>query len=130
MTLDDAAIERLLPRVKHRPGMTGFECYSFGDVAHAVRAAIEQYAAEQCGSGEPVAWLYKIKMRNRGRMEYASVSDSERRDDDITDAEWATRIVEPLYSAPPKREPLTEDEIAVAYRSLSDNDRRALIEKM
>lgn len=80
----------------------------------ALRAAIEQYAAEQRGSGEPVAWLYKIKMRNRGRMEYASVSDSERRDDDITDAEWATRIVEPLYAAPPKREPYTEAQIDAA----------------
>lgn len=52
-SLDDATIERLLPRVKHRPGMHGFECYSFGDVAHAVRAAIEQYAR---GDAEPVAW--------------------------------------------------------------------------
>ena len=33
-------IQSLLKRVNHKPGMDGYECYSFGDVAHAVRKAM------------------------------------------------------------------------------------------
>lgn len=38
--LSDDDVARLLPRMKHRPGMVGYECYSFLDVAQTVRAAV------------------------------------------------------------------------------------------
>lgn len=108
MTIDDV-METAEGFAKTRNGD-----YAGIDAARAaLRAAIEQYAAEQRGSGEPVAWHTESR-DVFGKWWYSDDKAN------FPDAQ-------PLYTAPPKREPLTDEQIrSICYASGWDDSYQSL----
>jgi hypothetical protein len=96
-------------------GLEGFANY-FADNKKALEAALEQQQAE------PVAWQYKTVEAG------VFVSDQHPPDVEVwNDIEWS----KPLYTTPPQRKPLTDDqldEIAVIARRGNLHDLRIAIE--
>ena len=120
--IDRAVVEQVLEALEYGQHslkqVSEHEWVSRGELAmQALRAALEQEQAE------PVAWLYV----NKSGVQALHIEPSLRLDADIKAAQDYpdTNKVTPLYAAPPKRKPLTDEQdraLCEAYCNDASNE--------
>ena len=80
----------------------------------SLKAALAEPTTEESSAVEPVAWkLWDEDPQGGGDWRYYDAKDFK---NGINPIEYFDGLV-PLYTAPPQRKPLTEEEIAAAYAS-------------